>query len=358
MKLGLRGYGWLVAALVSTLYGCGDDAPGAEESDSNEDAGAGDEDDDGKMDGGSQDDGDDDTDERDSGADSAPDDPHDSGMSAPVCSAEDSAGCIDEVAGKAQSDFGAYWKDSWFIMGCPMKDADGHDCRIIPDCPNGDAEEFEDRGAVANETFPLGGEAGETYAVTFQFNAIAEGKYYQEGSYADPDMEAATPGGPEPSVDEAGLNHGSLYIGGKAVPTDYNVMRLRVLDGSRNEVGRYYMNAFPQSSGAESHRTFLFSYQHTIDVPGQGFVEYRFQDANCKAVDNCGAGTVDDHGPCDTGRSLPNEPDVTLPAMYTDVAAPSQPHLVPLAELNPQSGAAQPWHAQIGHLTVTRIEQR
>jgi hypothetical protein len=31
---------------------------------------------------------------------------------------------------------------------------------------------------------------------------------------------------------------------------------------------------------------------------------------------------------------------------------------VPLAELNPQSGAAQPWHAQIGHLTVTRIEQR
>ena len=356
MERGYLGVGWLIALSVLSGAACGDDpAPDPVESSADGGREGADDEPSGEMDAGRRDD-DDGADGRDSGM--QPDGVADSGMSGARCSADDPSGCIDEVAGKARSDFGSYWKDSWFIMGCPMKDADGHDCRIIPECPNGDAQDFEDRGAVANETFPLGGELGTTYAVTFQFNAIAEGKYYHEGSYADPELDPATPGGAEPSVDEAGLNRASFYIGGKAVPTDYNVMRLRVLDASHNELARYYMNAFPQGSGAESHRTFLFSYQHTIDVPGQGFVEYRFQDANCKAVDNCGAGNVDDHGPCDTGRALPNEPNVTLPAMYTDVASSVQPHLVPLAELNPQSGAAQPWHAQLGHLTVTNIVPR
>jgi hypothetical protein len=41
--------------------------------------------------------------------------------------------------------------------------------------------------------------------------------------------------------------------------------------------------------------------------------------------------------------------------MYTDVASPIQPFLVPLASLNPITGAKQPWHSQISHLTVTKV---
>jgi hypothetical protein len=89
-------------------------------------------------------------------------------------------------------------------------------------------------------------------------------------------------------------------------------------------------------------------------VPGGGFIEHRFQDSNCKAIDNCGAGDVSTAN-CSNARVLPNETNATLPAMYTDPASPVQPHLVPTESLNPVNGAMQPWHAQLAHLTVTKI---
>jgi len=41
--------------------------------------------------------------------------------------------------------------------------------------------------------------------------------------------------------------------------------------------------------------------------------------------------------------------------MYDDAASPTQPHLVPLAELNSVTGAMQPWNTQISHLTVVKL---
>src|SRR5258708_23712240 len=128
-------------------------------------------------------------------------------------------------------------------------------------------------------------------------------------------------------------------------------MRMRVLDPARKELARYYMNAYASDSYAESHRTFLVSYSHTIDVPGGGFIELHSDDADCHTVDNCGAGSFED---C-YGRMIPNEPNVQLPALYNDAAWPTQPHVVPLAQLNSVNGAMQPWHAQISHLVVRNV---
>jgi hypothetical protein len=251
-----------------------------------------------------------------------------------------------------KSDFGFFLKDSWFITGCAQKA--GHDCMgLTPTCPQA-AVDFEDKGYTSTETFRLGGNVGRTYAVSFKFNGVTEGKFYQGGSWANPSVDVATPGGPEPKVDEFGVANDTFYIGGTAVPSNYNSLRMRVLDPAKKEIARYYMNAYPGNSGAESHRTFLISYSHTIDVMGGGFVEFHIGDANCHAIDNCGPGNVSDTS-CDAARSIPNEANVTLPAMYNDYTAPMQPHLVPLSQLNVITGAKQPWHAQISHFTVWRV---
>jgi hypothetical protein len=255
------------------------------------------------------------------------------------------------------------FKDSWFITGCAQQA--GHDCITIQNCPNPNlpAAQFEDKGSVVNQVFAIGGAMGTTYAVTFKYNGVTEGKFMQGGMWAVPATDVATPGPNQPTVNENGTADDLFYIGGSAVPSNYNVMRIRVLDSTKKEVGRYYMNGYPGNSGAESHRTFLSSYQHTIDVPGKGFVEYHIEDSNCHAIDNCGPGNVID-GTCNAARNIPNEPAVlpTFPAMYTDVSKqattpPGTPAavLVPTGSLNPVTGAKQPWHSQLGHLTVTKV---
>jgi hypothetical protein len=273
----------------------------------------------------------------------------------------DAQKCIDEVAG-GKSNFGFSWKDSWFITGCAQKA--GHDCITIATCPNGNLPDaqFEDKGSVVNEVFPLGGTMDADYLVSFKFNGVAEGKFMTGGSWAVPATDLATMGGPKvATVDEAGIANNTFYIGGTAVPSNYNVMRIRVLDSTKKEIGRYYMNAYDSSSGAESHRTFLMSYAHTIPVKGGGSIEYHIADSNCHAIDNCGAGAVSDTS-CDGARNIPNENNVTLPSMYTDVskqattpAATPAPVLVSLASLNPITQAKQPWHSQISHFTITKI---
>jgi hypothetical protein len=265
---------------------------------------------------------------------------------------------IDPASFFLRSDFNETLDDSWFISGCAQQT--GSDCITATVCPNQDpAIEFENKGAVANQTFPLGGVLGVTYAVSFKFNGLAEGKFYQGGEWAVPGTDVATPGGTPPQVNEAGVTDDTFYMGGTAMPSNYAVMRMRVLDSNKNEVARYYMNAYPPNSGAESHRTFLISYAHTIDVPGRGFVEYHLADSNCHMIDNCRPSDyVAGDFPCYAmERNIPNEPAVlpTFPAMYTDVASPIQPHLVPTGSLNSVTGAKQPWHSQLSHLTVTKV---
>ena len=246
---------------------------------------------------------------------------------------------VDEIAG-LKSNFGFQWKDSWFISGCQVKQ--GHDCVNIQSCPNGQAANFEDRGLVIKELFPLGGKKGTTYAVSFIFHAISEGKFYAGGTR---EAGNAVPA----NIDSDVLD--TFHVGGAPVISNYNVFRIRVLDSAMFEIGRYYMNSFPPASGAESHRTFRLGYSKTIDVVGGGFVEYLIEDSNCHSIDNCGPGNVSDTV-CNAGQSIPNEPNIALPPQYMD---PSLQKVVPLALLNSVNGATQPWHAQIGHLTITSV---
>ena len=268
---------------------------------------------------------------------------------------------IDCLAGSMKSNFGMYWKDSWFITGCYQKQ--GADCWALPGtCPGTPAGGgFEDSGSVARETFPLGGMATmppTMYAVTFTLNGLTEAKVHQGGMFANPNMDVATPMAGNPTISEGGVNNNIFYIGGTAVSSTYNVMRLRVLNAAKTEVGRYYMNAFPANGGWESHRVFAISYTHTIDVPGGGFIEYTTEDSNCRAIDNCGVGSAVTDGACNASRYIPNEPMTTpLPMTYGFMPG-STTNVRTLASMNVVNGAVQPWHSQLNHFKITKVMQK
>jgi hypothetical protein len=268
--------------------------------------------------------------------------PLDAGPAFPV----DSGGLGGDPPPPSKSDYGNQWKDSWFIRGCPIKA--GHDCITIPICPNTNAANFEDRGAVTTETFPIGGTPGRTYSVTFQVNGISEAKYYQGGTRDAGDILP---------VDYESADLDMFYRGGTPVVSNYGVMRMRVLDSNRIEVARYYMNSASPSSGMESHRTFHLSYSKTIDVPGDGFVEYLTQDRDCHSTDNCNDGNVTDTE-CIAARGIPHEEANPLPRYAID---PDPAHdvmgkhiSVPIGTLNSVNGDTKPWHSQIVHVTITQ----
>ena len=257
----------------------------------------------------------------------------------PVNSTCDAA-CLASVASQ-KSDFGMAWQSSWFLTGCEKKQ--GIDCVTVPTCPHQGTTAFEDRGAVTEETFPIGGVKGQHYKVTFTFNGLASAKEYTDGTR---DQGDAVPANPESATWD------SFYRDGSPVPSNYDSWKLSVLDEAGKELRHYYMNSSPVGRGYESHRTFLLSYTKSIVVVGGGKVTHRIQDSNCHSIDNCGPGNVDDV--CFAPRSLPNEPDVPVPAMYQDPADHQLKPTTELSELNPT--LSQPWHSQLGHLTITSVE--
>ncbi len=240
------------------------------------------------------------------------------------------------------SDFGTVLRSSWFLVGCQQKL--GGDCVTATPCPNQDAATFEGKGVTTIETFPLGGTPGQRYKVTFGFNAIASAKYYEGGSRDQGEMVPA-------AVEQ--VTSDTFYRDGRAVPSNYDTWELGVFDHTGAEARHYYMNAFPMG-GYESHRTFLLSYTKSIVVVGGGKITYSVHDSNCHAIDNCGAGSQDAAN-CVDARTLPNEPrNVTLPAMYQDAQDLLIKPTEQLSALN--ADAVQPWHSQLGHLTVTAVE--
>ena len=261
-------------------------------------------------------------------------------VGAPPCDAD----CLDSVVSR-RSDFGMSWKSSWFLMGCKEKYA--HDCLTVLPAPCSDdaSVPFEERGAITLETFSIGGVPGQRYKVTFTFNAVASAKVYQGGTR---DQGTAVP-----FDHNAGLWDG-FYRDGEPIPSNYDSWKLSVLDQAGVELRHYYMNAFPPGMSFESHRTFLLSYTKSIVVVGGGQVTHRVQDPNCIAIDNCGdASAIDDF--CAAPRYLPNEPTtLTLPAMYQD---PQDGVVKPTSELSVLNPTlSQPWHSQLGHLTITAVE--
>jgi hypothetical protein len=136
------------------------------------------------------------------------------------------------------------------------------------------------------------------------------------------------------------------------------VWELAVFDELGQPARRYYMNAFPPDRDLQSNGVFRLSYTKSIVVVGGGNVTHRVQVPRCEVRDNCSlAGEEGCFG--SPSYYLPNEPtDLELPSMYLD---PVEQVLKPTIELSGWArhvGAAQqPWHANLGHLTITSVEE-
>lgn len=124
--------------------------------------------------------------------------------------------------------------------------------------------------------FPIGGEEGKTYNVTFKVYGIVEAKIYQNG------MRRAQ-GAPDPS------NTGGdfWYVGGTAPNSTYNTYELHVTPPVAGQANDYFLNSRPDNEG---HSSWALNYSATIAVPAKGNVKFRVFDSNCRQIMNCGPG--------------------------------------------------------------------
>jgi hypothetical protein len=236
--------------------------------------------------------------------------------------------------------FGETLKDSFILLPCYGQVS--QDCLTLPNgmaCPNQNAASFEARGFTQTDTFKLGGTSGTMYAMTFTLNGITEGKYYSGG----------TRDGGNGAVANADGDTGSdtFYQGGMPVAQEfYNVYKMTVKNPDGTELKHYYLNSFPTGGVGdyEHHNTFTLHYTKTIPVPGGGSVELFIGDSNCHAVDNCGPGVFGTK--CTTPRNIPSETNLVIPAKYMGKN---------VSDINTITGAKQPYHAQLMHITVNTV---
>ena len=248
---------------------------------------------------------------------------------------------VDGLTGIPNSN-GDALKDSWMMFPCYAQQA--QDCITIPSgaCPNQNtALPFEQQGLQFDQTFMVGGTPGTMYNMTIQVNGITEAKYYQNGTRVDGN---GAPANPDLLT---GIN--TLYVGGDPVNFEnYNIYKLTVVDTSDQEIQHYYLNSMPAGSGTnfENHDTFPEGYTATIPIMGGGKVLYHQADRNCHAIDNCGIGSRSATCSATAGRNIPNEPNVVIPDSFLGM---------PMATFNTRNGNAQPFHAQLMHITVTAV---
>lgn len=249
---------------------------------------------------------------------------------------------VDGIAG-IPNNFGDSLKSSWILFPCYSQQA--QDCITNPPgtaCPAANSSlPYEQQGLTATQMFTVGGTSGQMYAMTIQVNGITEGKYYMGGTRAGGDgmISMTDPVG--------GLN--MLYTGGQPVNFEnYNVYKLTVNNTQGQEIQHYYLNSMPTGFGNvyENHNSFPEGYTATIPVMGGGTIVYLQADRNCHAIDNCGPGSRGTTCAVTAGRTIPNEPNAVIPTMYRGQA---------VSALNTRNGAAQPFHSQIMHITVTAV---
>jgi hypothetical protein len=239
---------------------------------------------------------------------------------------------VDVVTGTKNAN-GFAFKDAFYLVPCLQEAA--QDClTLIGNCPT--APNFEDSGFTFKEDFAIGGEVGKTYLVTIQVNGITEAKYYTGGVRRD---------GANFATAQSATGADGWYVGGQSTGGGYNVYKLTVLSpGGTTEVQHYYLNSFPQASGFETHISMALGYSATIEVPGGGVIRTLNEDSNCRAINNCGPGQFS--GTCAAPRTVPNEPNLVIPTMYGGKS---------VASMNVVNGAAQPYHSQVVHVTVTNV---
>jgi hypothetical protein len=204
------------------------------------------------------------------------------------------------------------------------------------------------------------------YMATFHVDGITEAKYYENGTCVGSDTPATCVVGRAAGVgDPPAVNtnvfvscttpnpqqcNDTWYTGGDPVDFEfYKVYKLTVYGPSADgglgpEIQHYYLNSFPKTATPyEQHSTYFVSYSHTISVPGGGTIELKAGATNCHGIDNCGPGFFTTTCSANAGRSLPG---VTIPSMHMGQST---------SVLNYRTGAAQPWHAQLFHVTVTAV---
>jgi hypothetical protein len=260
----------------------------------------------------------------------------------------DTTACIDVLASGMSSFGNPGWKDSWWVTGCDQKNS--NDCITNGQtCNANDGPNPEDKGAKTTESWTLGGVKGQHYKVTFKFNAVSELKRYK-GGHRD---KAVIENDPHNTPLDTFYRDGSLDL------TNYNVVKLRVLDENGMEKRHYYMNAAPDTGAIldyEGHFTWLISYTKSIVVIGGGKIEHFVEDSNCHAIDNCGADYVNGAA-CPAPRKLPGGDDaLTLPLKYQDPKDGTIKNTTQLTAGYPNPGLTQPWHAQAGHFKITAVE--
>jgi hypothetical protein len=236
------------------------------------------------------------------------------------------------------NDNGDSFMSSFFIVPCYAQMQ--QDCYTTPGgvCPSTNGVPFEQQGFTQTQVFKLGGTSGAMYNMTFTVNGITEGKYYEKGTRDAGDGAVAN------AESDAGTD--TFYRGGNPVAQEhYNIYKMTVKKPDGTELQHYYLNSFPINVGRyENHNTFALHYQKMIPVVGGGSIELFMGDSNCHAVDNCGPGEYS--GTCTKSRNIPSEPNLMIPAKYQgkDVAS-----------LNTITGAKQPYHAQLVHITVNAV---
>jgi len=247
-------------------------------------------------------------------------------------------GLVDTVTGIPNT-FGESFKDSFILLPCYGQQQ--QDCLTLPNgmaCPN-QSGAFEQQGFTQTETFKLGGTSGMMYAVTFTLNGISEGKYYSGGTRDAGNGAVANADG------DTGSD--TFYQGGMPVAQEhYNIYKMTVKNPDGSELKHYYLNSFPTGGVGdyEHHNTFTLHYQKTIPVPGGGSVELFIGDSNCHAVDNCGPGVFGTS--CTKPRNIPSETNLVIPTKYMGKN---------VADINTITGAKQPYHAQLIHITVNTV---
>jgi hypothetical protein len=245
---------------------------------------------------------------------------------------------VTSIAGTPNAN-GARLMDSFILFPCLSTAL--QDCVTATTCPPANnALPFEQQGLTSTEVFQIGGTPGRMYNLTIRVNGIAEAKYYMGGTRSAGNAVLAN-SDPVTGVD-------TFYTGGSPVNFEnYNVYKFIVKNAAGTELQHYYINSFPMvATPYENHQTFPIAFTHDIPVVGGGTFTFYTADRNCRAIDNCGIGFRATACQTADGRAVPNEPNLTLPAMYMGRT---------VASMNARNGAAQPFHSQIFHIVVMAV---
>jgi hypothetical protein len=152
----------------------------------------------------------------------------------------------------------------------------GYDCTNVG-CTNGTK--------TTTQVWPIGGQTGTIYNVTFNVRGVVEAYAYVGGTRA--------------SGTDSISKGTSLFCTGGTQETagngnDYNTYQLDVAPGATGAAkDTYYLNSVissenPHTSTVTQHLTFPINYSATIKVPGGSTVTFTSYDSNCALVQNCG----------------------------------------------------------------------